>query len=348
MVLMSMRIVYHSVLIVGIGFILLTVTAFAAGGGGGGSVPSCTDNVWTCNDWSSCSTAGMQTRTCNLTFSCATATNQKPPESQSCIPPTPVPTPTPQSSAKPMVSTPTPQSSAVPTATPTPSCTASTWQCGGWSASCDASGQEHRSCHLVADCAQSPTSSPPTAQACSRLQCGNKQTLRERISCRLSLAPSGVARELQIQYLPEECRVIPDSNEKKECIARYKSYRPCWNLPEGEGRFECARNVLKLKTSVAGEIQACRTSTNTSTCTTDLKEKVLYMIKFRFYDLEQRAEDLYYRGADSAAIAVFDTIVETKKQEFDQVKSTGDFKRIILDVRSAWQNFMNQVKDQIK
>ncbi len=322
------------VLIIG-GSFIIAATVFAAGGGGGGSVPTCTDNIWTCNEWSPCSTAGTQTRTCVLTFSCVTAANQKPSETQQCIPPTPIPTPIPQPSI-------------MTTATPTPSCTASTWVCGAWSASCDAFGQEHRSCRLIADCSKFPTSSPSTARACQHLQCGNMKTLSERISCRLKLAPAGVTRELQIQYLPEECRVIANAAERKECIARYKSYQPCWSLPQGEGRFECARKVLKLKASVTDEIQACRTDANPSKCRTDLKEKVLYMIKFRFYDLEQRAEDLYYRGASPAAIAKFDTIVETKKQEFDQVKATSDFQRIILDVRSAWQNFMDQVKDQIK
>ncbi len=325
-----MKIFINSILIVVSSFIIVTV-AFAAGGGGGGSVPTCTDNVWTCTDWSSCSTTGMQNRICNLTFSCVTATNQKPPETQQCTPPIL-----------------TPQPSTAPVATPKPSCTKSTFACDDWSSSCDTSGQEHRSCHLITDCAQFPTSSPPMIRACQHLQCGNMKTLQERISCRLSLAPAGVARELEIQYLPEECRVITDDTEKKECITRYKSYQPCWNLSEGEGRFECARKVLKLKESVADGLKDCQTSTNPSICMTSLKEKVLYMIKFRFYDLEQRAEDLYYKGVNPVTIANFDTIVETKKQEFDKAGSNNDFRRIILEVRSAWKNFMDQVKNQIK
>ncbi len=324
------------IILIAAGIIIPTILVFAAGGGSGGSVPTCTDNIWTCTDWSSCSTSGTQTRTCALTFSCASATNQKPTEIQSCTTPTPIPAI---------------QPSNIPSAvspTEKPLCTSSTWECGPWSASCDVNGQEHRSCHLVADCPRSPTSSPAAARACSHLQCGDKATLHERISCRLGLAPSGVARELQIQYLPEECRTMKNVNDKKECISRYKQYQPCWNLPAGDGRFQCARNALKLGLSVADQVHNCQALADKKFCVSNLREKVLYMIKFRFYDLEQRAEDLYYRGADPAAIADFDTIVETKKQEFDTAKTDNELQQIILDVRSAWKDFVNRVTNQVK
>ena len=301
---------------------------FAAGGGGGGSVPTCTDNVWDCTNWSSCSTSGTQTRNCSLTFSCLSATNQKPAESQACTPPPP------------------------PTVTPPPStlsaCVHSIWQCGSWSSSCDTNGQEHRVCNLVTDCLKNPTPSSATNQPCSHLQCGNKPTLAERVSCRTGLAPAGVLRELQIQYLPEECRVVANAAEKKECIERYKNFQSCWTLPVGEGRFACARGLLHLGVSAADEVKSCQIASDKKSCMDTLKEKTLYMIKFRFYDLEQRAEDLYYKGADSSAIADFDTVVETKKQEFDQAKTKEQLRQIILDVRQAWEIFKNRVKGQIK
>jgi hypothetical protein len=328
-----------------LGLFTFNVSVFAAGGGGGGAGLVCQTSDYTCNDWSSCSPEGVQTRVCTQSFYCQAGINTKPPETQTCTPPQPIVVVPPPTKELPT----TPEVPITPIIPVVPSCTSSIWSCGAWSKSCDISGQEHRSCHLVSDCAQFPTSSPPISQACEHLQCGNLATLEERITCRLTLTPAGIDRELKIQYLPEECRAITNNaNERKDCIARYKSYKPCWTLPEGEGRFACASKALNLSASVPDAIQACQTNKNPTTCLSDLKEKVLYMIKFHFYDLEQRAEDLYYKGADPKDIASFDVIVETKKQEFDQAKSKDDYKRIILDVRLAWQDFMNKVKDQIK
>lgn len=326
-----MKIIYY--LISAILFSLFAATSvFAIGSGSGGSPPACAQSTWTCADWSSCSTSGTQTRNCTLTFSCPTANTPEPATTQSCTPP-------PQPPAAPQVTTP-----------PKPACTSSKWECGAWSATCDIYGQGHRVCRLVADCPASPTPSPVTSQACARLQCGDKTTLHDRIACRLNLAPEGAAQELKIQYLPEECRATADKTEKSECIARYKSYAPCWNLPAGESRFACSRQVLNLGQSTANAVKLCKEKTgqDRASCEQTLKEKVLYSIKFRFYDLEQRAEDLARRGADLGAVADLETAIETKKQEFDAAKTQDDLRQIILDVRSAWQDFINKVKDQVK
>lgn len=181
------------------------------------------------------------------------------------------------------------------------------------------------------------------------MQCGNKSTLRERISCRLNLAPAGAARELELQYFPEACR-IETGDEQKECIDRYKSFQPCWNVKEGKVRFLCAQNVLKLGPVVSDEVKTCqgKKGADQVACKTEVKEKILYMIAFRFYDLETRAEELGNRGADLNAIADFETIVELKKQAFEKTSTNAERRKIILDVRKAWQDFVNKVKDQVK
>ena len=171
--------------------------------------------------------------------------------------------------------------------------------------------------------------------------------MQDRIACRLNLAPAGISRELQIQYLPEECRVITNAAEKKDCVDRYRSFAPCWNIPEGEERFACASKMLNLGASVADALRACG-SGNQTNCFADVREKTYYMIKFRFYDLEQRAEALALRGADLQAVAGFETTVELKKQAFDNAKSDDERRQVILDIRAAWQNFITAVKDQVK
>jgi hypothetical protein len=316
---------------------LIVQAVFAVGGGSGGSVPFCNSDTWDCTGWSQCSQSGTQTRICTLIYDCPSVSTPKPPESQSCTPPTPPPPlPTKQLSPKKIE----PQA---------PTCTKDVWTCSAWSETCDIYGREHRICRISFDCPGIETPPPPESQPCQKLQCGNKPTLRQRIFCRLNLAPAGAARELELQYLPEACRVKTGA-EQKSCIERYKSFQSCWNVKEGEGRFSCARNVLKLGPSVSNEIKTCQDKKGQDqvACKTALKEKVLYMIAFRFYDLETRAEELGNRGADLNAIADFETIVELKKQEFDKAQTNVQRRQIILDVRRAWQEFINKIKDQIK
>ncbi|MEK7664008.1 MAG: hypothetical protein AAB340_00965 [Patescibacteria group bacterium] len=304
----------------------------AAGGGGGGSVPSCNEDLWNCSDWSQCSQEGIQTRTCSLSFDCGNANTPKPQESQSCTPPVPPllpPAPLPKDEPKPAP----------------PSCAKDTFTCGNWSVSCDSFGRESRVCKLSFDCPNAQTSPPLSSRTCQKLQCGNKETLRERIYCRLNLAPAGVARELEIQYLPEGCKGQA-GHEQKECVNTYKSFQPCWNKKEGEERFLCARSALKLGSSISEQTKLCKVKVDNeqAQCKYELLEKVLFMITFRFYDLEIRAETLAEKGVDLNTVADFETIVESKKQGFYKAKTNKERLQIILDVRKAWQDFVNEAK----
>ena len=316
------------------GFFILAVSVFAAGGGGGGGVPSCNADTWDCTGWSQCSPDGNQTRVCSLTFDCSTTDTPKPQENQSCAPPTPPP-PAPPIQEKPK---PAP-----------PICAQDNWTCGAWGTTCDGSGREYRTCKLSFDCPDVQTPPPLALRPCQKIQCGDKSDLRDRIYCRLNLTPAGLARDLELKYLPEACRA-ETGDERKECIARYKSFQPCWNTKEGEERFSCARNALKLGPLVSQEAKLCRGKKGAEqvVCKNELKEKVLYMIAFRFYDLETRAEALSDRGADVNDIADFETIIELKKQGFYKVSTNTERKKIILDVRFAWQDFVNKVKSQVK
>lgn len=266
-----------------------------------------------------------------LTYDCPTANTPKSSEIQSCTP-TPTSTPKQPKQEKPK----------------TPSCTKDIWTCSVWSESCDIYGREQRSCKLSFDCPDVQTPPPPEIQPCQKIQCGNKLTLSERIYCRLNLAPSGVARELELQYLPEACR-LKSGEKQKDCIKLYKSFQQCWNVKEREERFSCARNILKLGPVISNEVKTCQGKTAPSKFIAKIRlKKILYMIAFRFYDLETRAEKLGNRGADLKAITDFETIVELKKQEFDKAKTNAERRQIILDVRKAWQEFINKVKDKIK
>jgi hypothetical protein len=165
----------------------------------------------------------------------------------------------------------------------------------------------------------------------------------------LNLTPAGAARELELQYLPEACRGKTGA-EQKTCIDRYRSFQPCWSINDWKERAACARNVLKLGPVVSEEVKTCQGKKGSEqvACKMALKEKILYMIAFRFYDLETRAEELGNRGADLNAIADFETIVELKKQALEKATTNAERRQIILDVRSAWNDFIRKVKDEVK
>lgn len=101
--------------------------------------PACTEDIWNCTNWSSCSLSGRQTRSCTVTVDCATASTPAPATSQNCTPP----------------STP-----------PSETCNADTWSCGVWS-SCSASGRQTRSCNKTFDCSIAETPAPETSQSCT-------------------------------------------------------------------------------------------------------------------------------------------------------------------------------------
>ncbi|MBI3115134.1 MAG: hypothetical protein HYZ09_01405 [Candidatus Kerfeldbacteria bacterium] len=338
-----------SIITLAVGATLVASGVLAVGGGSGGSTPTCAADTWSCTDWSTCSTAGRQVRTCTLTFDCSTANTPKPDEEQSCTPPVAntnagdATTDSPSTGA-----TNTSRPAVTNTAAPSPACGEDTWTCGDWSADCDADGRQERACSLTDDCPAVATRPPEQFRSCQRLQCGRLATLRERVRCRLNLTPAGLTRELEIEYLPEECRTQAEGDARQACIRYYRGYQPCWSEPVGEGRFACARRVLNIGQSVRELAQACRGQTGQARadCAGDLQNQVYDLIKFRFYDLEQRAEGLGERGADLDAVADFITTVEGKKQAFDAAPTTAERRQLILNVRQAWRAFLDRVRDQ--
>ena len=288
--------------------------------------PKCTQDTWTCGDWGQCSVSGSQTRSCSKTTECDLIETPSPATSQSCAAPAPLEEPAP-------APTPTPTAAPTPSPAPKTGCSIDTWRCGDW-AVCDTFGNQARVCTKTTDCAGVDTPQPQASRRCEKLQCGDKTDLRERVACRLKLAPSGIARELEIEYLPEECRAIPTgSSDRGLCIARYKSLAPCWAKAVGLDRDICAKEVLKFDAAA----------------TPEAKRQATYgMIKFRFYDLSERAEDLIEDGVSADDVATFVATVESKKQEFNAARTKDQRRQIILDVRAAWKAFVAKAKLQLK
>jgi len=179
--------------------------------------------------------------------------------------------------------------------------------------------------------------------------CGNLGTLGERVSCRLELEEDEQEEELELYYLPEECRALSGS-DRGICIARYKSVQTCWKFPIGAERVSCAKRALKLET-IQEEKETCDklTGQEKSICVKEIKNKVYNIIKWKFYDLEERAEDFMKRGfVDEESVLNLIVKLEQKKIEFNEATTKEERKNIILDVRNDWKEFIDVVRENLR
>jgi len=183
----------------------------------------------------------------------------------------------------------------------------------------------------------------------SELKCGDLPTLRERVECRIELSEYELGKELELQYLPEECRTIINQGLQESCIQRYESVQQCWQNPVGPSRISCVKKQFNLG-DIKDEKATCLASnpSNKETCLNELEDKVFALVKFRVYDLEERAEELLEEGASEEAVINLVAKLEEKKLEFNDASTIEDKKNVIKAVRNIWQDFVNEIKDQIK
>lgn len=367
--------------------------AVGGGGGGGGSsgspiAPPCSQDVWTCGEWGSCSINGEQRRECVKSFDCpSTETPPAPSGVQKCTPTCVADewscsawTACGQNRRQQRTCTLASDCPVTNTAKPVEDqgcaldCTGDLWTCGNWSA-CGSDGYQSRACVAGYDCPGVVTPKPAERQRCTpprapanrpapaarraptpivgRLICGNLRTMEERVRCRIGLAPDVLERELAIQYLPEECRALPDrSAARTSCIARYQNLRPCWSSPAGRERLACVRGVLGIETNGDGKllVRECLGSDAipASRCEQQKRDRAYPYITFRFYDLEERAEGLQALGAPVDFVVRFVTAAEQGKQDFNRAKDTAARIAIIRRVQAAWRAFVAELPEQVK
>jgi len=307
--------------------------------------PPCTDDTWECTGWNECESNGKQVRACNLIFDCKNTLNIAPTTEQDCSFPL---TPTPEEPPKKNPFLPKEEPPIIKKTDI--KCTQDRWDCSEWPSACDQFGNHKRNCKMTLDCPTVETLPPPFFKKCEKLQCADKPTLKDRVLCRLNLTPAAIAREYELEYLPEECKLKTLNKEKNDCIKRYLSFKPCWEKPVGEERSICAKTALGITNNASQEMDTCagKTSRVAETCKNDIRKKTYEMIKFRFYDLEERAEDLIEKGADQNLIADFSIFILQKKEGFNKAKNNEEKKKIILDVREEWKKFVQTVKPMLK
>ena len=226
--------------------------------------------------------------------------------------------------------------------TPVITCTEDTWSCSQWSP-CTKESRQSRTCTLTDDCATADTPKPMERGSCTyvsamvaSLKCTNLGTVRKRVECRLGLSEAELNRELQINYLPEECRTITDADTKDACIKLYADSQPCWKMPQGNNRMMCLQSLLHVS-DIAVQKQACGQQ---QSCLDDLRKNVYALIKFRFYDLEERAEELLEDGTITTSQATeIIAQLEEQKIKFNAAKTKEQRRDIIIGTKSLWQEF---------
>ncbi len=170
-------------------------------------------------------------------------------------------------------------------------------------------------------------------------ECTDLTTIEDRVRCRIQLSEEDYG---DLRYMPEECLVM-ESTAQDACIERYMATQQCWDYPVGEERIGCVKEVLRLG-ALGDEIAGCQTSLDSQICFDTLNEKAFNLIKFRFYDLEERAETLLDQGYDEDRVVALVVELEKKKQDFNDASTFSERRDIVLDVRDLWAGFVQDVK----
>jgi len=185
----------------------------------------------------------------------------------------------------------------------------------------------------------------PAADLSTGLKCGDMAARADRVRCRLNLEDENYARENELLYLPEECRDLA-GEMKNNCINLYKKTQRCWQFPVGETRLGCVRKNLNLGRVLSTEIKTCDgKGTERSQCISDVREKTFSLVKFRLYDLEERAEKLLEeeKVSEDEVVSLVSKL-EEKKVEFNNAATIAQKKEIVLQVREIWKEFVKKIK----
>ncbi|MBI2079249.1 hypothetical protein HYT84_00670 [Candidatus Micrarchaeota archaeon] len=231
-------------------------------------------------------------------------------------------------------------------------CTEDTWACTEFS-TCNGDNIKTRSCTMTVDCPNKNTKKPDEILPCdyvsetiSNLKCQYKTDIKERVKCRLDLTPKEQLKEIEISYLPEECRAMEKEGEKQSCFKDYTSVQKCW-LKEGEEVEKCLKEVTGMTGDIKKETGKCMGmgQPQRGICTTNLRTAAYKYIKFKMYYLEQEAEELLEDGKVSKEDVVnFIADVETQKREFNKANTNLGKKNVIKAVQSFWKEFIKKVK----
>ncbi len=186
-----------------------------------------------------------------------------------------------------------------------------------------------------------PKAGEVTPDEATKYKCSTIDTMRERIKCRMQLK-----EENEYDYLPEECRA--QVNESREnCVSNYKKSQQCWVSLNDTKRFECAKKSFGLVFKVAVEKDICNNGTSFSRplCILQLRDSVDAVVKFRIYNLEEKAQRLMGKGlVELDTVTAFVTAMEQQKQNYNDAKTVEEKKAVVRGVQKLWKDFISSIK----
>jgi len=178
----------------------------------------------------------------------------------------------------------------------------------------------------------------------SGLKCFEEGDIEDRVRCRLNLSRVELRKEYKLEYLPEECRTIDNMTERQQCVRRYAKLQKCWKFI-GDERMRCVDHELNI-TKIKEQKRECNLldENEKQECKKRLKDNVYHRIKFKFYNLEEKAERFLERGwVDQETVTVFIANLEIKKAEFNEATTKEEKRKVILGVRELWKEFLKSV-----
>ena len=188
------------------------------------------------------------------------------------------------------------------------------------------------------------TETPQIQQPEQIIKCSELSSIQERVPCRIKKINQGEETE----FNPEECRSFVGT-KKDSCLQTYSAAQSCWSTDKNDERIGCIKKFLKIS-SINEEKDKCSKLENTekTQCISSLKEKVFTIAKFRFYNLEERAEYFMREGADEKTVSDFIISMELKKHEFNNAISIEEKKNVVLETKDIWKNFIDEIRAQIQ
>ncbi len=161
------------------------------------------------------------------------------------------------------------------------------------------------------------------------LKCGGLLDLKDRVRCRVNLEKEKNEYE---NFFPEECRTRKNPTSSTACYNLYRTVSPCWAYPSFNERYSCLKEKVEIDKAQNKQ---------------EKNERLLTLIKLRFYNLEEQAEMLEEKNLlNKEDIIDFVVQIELKKQAFNQAKTKEEMKQIIQDVRNLWTSLMKTRKGE--
>lgn len=195
-----------------------------------------------------------------------------------------------------------------------------------------------------------PAAAPATtddkvaAPASTAVVCSKLATVEERVKCRVEKSEADFAVELLPEnYFPEGCRWgTPEWQEK--CKTRYKAVHDLYNLPIGEERMSAIKKELALPENLTPVAEWCEGKAEA--CLEEYPDKIVHLIVARFYDVEQRAEELNVEGkiTDEQLIDFVVKVSKAKVAMYDGKNQTDPYearKKVIEDLKVEWNKLVS-------